>query len=139
MQKSTRKHPSTEAQAEIAVAPKVPIAALVAGALGASGFSLSIVGGLLSHNPVSDIFYRATVALATCAMAGYAVGLVFEWLVRMESARIEKAATEIILAESPQIGLALSEVESENVQASAQQRDIVVDRAAPTISKKSGR
>ncbi len=139
MQKSTRKPSTAELHARFASTPKVPIAALVAGALGASGFSVSIVGGLLSHNPVSDIFYRATIALALCAVAGFGVGLVFEWLVRMESARLERAATEIILAESQQIGLAVSEVESENVQASAQRRDIVVDRAGATNSKKSGR
>lgn len=134
MHKSTSKQTIALAQAHGASAHKVPIAALVAGALGASGFSLAIVAGLLSENDASSIFFRATVALVACALAGYAVGLIFEWLVRMESARLEKAATEIIQAESPKIGLAESEVESENVQASSQRRESV-----GVSSRKSGR
>jgi len=112
----------------------MPVAPLIAGAIGASGFSIALIAGLLSHNTTSEIFFRATVALAACALAGLAIGLVFEWLVRMELARLETAATEIIHAQSGQNDLASTQVESENVQASSSRNDTVT-----LSSKKSGR
>ena len=131
---STSRSALTLSHARLGRAPKMPVAALIAGAIAASGFSIALIAGLLSHNTTSEIFFRATVALAACALAGLAIGLVFEWLVQMELARLETAATEIIHAQSGQNDLASTQVESENVQASSSRNDTVT-----LSSKKSGR
>ena len=67
---------------------RIPVPQAIAACMGFAAFTVSVVAGLRSGNPVDVILGRAIVAMIASFAGGFAVGLVVEWMVRVEVARI---------------------------------------------------
>lgn len=68
--------------------PRIPIPQAAASCTGFAAFAVAIVVGLWSSNPVDIVLGRALIAMLAGAAGGFAVGLVCDWLVNQEVARI---------------------------------------------------
>jgi hypothetical protein len=69
--------------------PRIPIPQAAAGCIAFAAFAVAIFVGIGTPNPVEVILTRALVAMACGFAVGYAVGLVCDWLVGQEVARLE--------------------------------------------------
>ncbi len=67
---------------------RIPVPQAIAACMGFAAFTVSVVAGLRSGNPVDVILGRAIVAMIASFAGGFAVGLVVDWMVRVEVARI---------------------------------------------------
>ncbi|MFM1823533.1 MAG: hypothetical protein RI967_1799 [Planctomycetota bacterium] len=67
---------------------RIPVPQAIAACMGFAAFTVSVVAGLRSGNPVDVILGRAIVAMLASFAGGFAVGLVVDWMVREEIARI---------------------------------------------------
>lgn len=74
--------------------PRIPIPQAAAGCIAFAAFAVAILVGIGTPNPVDVILSRALVAMACGFGVGYAVGLVCEWLVSQEVARLEALVEE---------------------------------------------
>lgn len=62
--------------------------------MGFAAFTVSVVAGLRSGNPVDVILGRAIVAMLASFAGGFAVGLVIDWMVREEVGRVGPADSD---------------------------------------------
>lgn len=74
--------------------PRIPIPQAVAGCTAFAAFSVSIAVGVLSGNPTATVLERALIAMLCGFAGGFAIGLVCDWLVAQEVARIESTVEE---------------------------------------------
>ncbi len=68
---------------------RVPIPQTVGACTAFAAFTVAIVAGIASDNPVDVVLFRALTALAAGFCGGFLVGLVCDWLVTQEVRRIE--------------------------------------------------
>lgn len=120
--------------------PRIPIPQAAASCTGFAAFAVAITVGLWSSNPVDVVLGRALVAMLAGAAGGFAVGLVCDWLVNQEVARIaasmdvsddaggsanERAdgLTDVDVIEEGEDQFASARVESENREAGKYPRE----------------
>ena len=68
---------------------QIPIPQAAAACTAFAAFRVSILVGLSNDNPPATVLSRALVAMVAGFAGGFAVGLVCDWLVREEIARVE--------------------------------------------------
>ena len=73
---------------------QIPIPQAAAACTAFAAFSVSILVGIASDNPVTTVLSRALFAMVAGFAGGFLVGLVCDWLVREEITRVEKGMTE---------------------------------------------
>lgn len=69
--------------------PRIPIPQAAGACTAFAAFSVSIAVGLASSNPTETVLSRALIALAVGFVGGFLVGLVCDWIVVQEVARID--------------------------------------------------
>ena len=74
--------------------PRIPIPQAAAGCTAFAAFSVSVIVGTAAGNPADLILSRALVAMLCGFAAGFVVGIVCDWLVAQEVARLEAAVEE---------------------------------------------
>lgn len=74
--------------------PRIPIPQAAAGCTAFAAFSVSILVGLSAGNPADVVLSRALLAMVLGFAGGFLVGIVCDWLVAQEIARIEAAVEE---------------------------------------------
>lgn len=74
--------------------PRVPIPQAAAGCTAFAAFSVSIIVGVSAGNPTETVLVRALLAMLMGCGFGFAVGLVCDWLVAQEVARLESIVEE---------------------------------------------
>ena len=74
--------------------PKIPIPQAAAACTAFAAFSVSIVVGIGADNPADTVLMRALIAMAIGFGGGFLVGLVCDWIVHQEIARIEQGIDE---------------------------------------------
>ncbi|MEY3142144.1 MAG: hypothetical protein RLY21_637 [Planctomycetota bacterium] len=74
--------------------PRIPIPQAAAGCTAFAAFSVSVIVGTAAGNPADVILGRALLAMLCGFAAGFAVGIVCDWLVAQEVARLEAAVEE---------------------------------------------
>jgi hypothetical protein len=114
--------------------PRIPIPQAAASCTGFAAFAVAIIVGLWSSNPTDVVIGRALVSMLVGAAGGFAVGLVCDWLVNQEVARIaasmevadhdgesanerEDGLTGVDVLEDGNDSFASARVESENREA----------------------
>lgn len=78
----------------------IPIARLVAVGFALVAFAVAIVAGLSAGNPAEAILLRAVMCLLGAWIAGFAIGLVLEHVVRIETRKIDATAETVLASES---------------------------------------
>jgi len=73
---------------------QIPIPQAAAACTAFAAFSVSILVGIASDNPVATVLSRALFAMVAGFAGGFLVGLVCDWLVREEITRVEKGMAE---------------------------------------------
>jgi hypothetical protein len=68
---------------------QIPIPQAAAACTAFAAFSVSVLVGLSSDNPTDVVLSRALVAMVVGFAGGFAIGLICDWLVREEIARVE--------------------------------------------------
>lgn len=68
---------------------QIPIPQAVGACTAFAAFSVSIAVGLAAENPSDTVLSRALIAMACGFGAGFVIGLVCEWIVEQEIARVE--------------------------------------------------
>lgn len=68
---------------------QIPIPQAAAACTAFAAFSVSILVGLSNDNPAATVLSRALVAMVVGFAGGFAIGLICDWLVREEIARVE--------------------------------------------------
>ena len=117
---------------------RIPVPQAIAACMGFAAFTVSVVAGLRSGNPVDVILGRAIVAMIASFAGGFAVGLVVDWMVRVEVARIGpvegdaddfegsedlEELTGVDIVDEGEDGLAGDAVETENRSAAGARRE----------------
>ena len=74
--------------------PRIPIPQAAAGCTAFAAFSVSVVVGTAAGNPVEVVLSRALLAMAMGFGGGFVVGIVCDWLIAQETARLEAAVEE---------------------------------------------
>lgn len=70
--------------------PKIPIPQAAAACTAFAAFAVSVVVGMGADNPVETVLTRALLAMVIGFAGGFLVGLVCDWIVHHEIARIEQ-------------------------------------------------
>ena len=70
---------------------RIPIPQAVGACTGFAAFTVSVIVGISSSNPVETVLSRALLAMAAAFAGGFLLGLVCDWIVSEEVARIEDA------------------------------------------------
>ncbi len=70
-------------------APRIPIPQAAAACTAFAAFAVSVFVGIASDNPTTTVIGRALLAMLLGFAGGFALGLVCEWIVREEVARME--------------------------------------------------
>jgi hypothetical protein len=91
-------------------AARIPIPQAAAACTGFAAFSVSVFVGIASDNPSSTVIARALLAMVAGFAGGFALGLVCDWIVREEVARIDEDV-EVDAARDASAGRAGSEVD----------------------------
>ena len=117
---------------------RIPVPQAIAACMGFAAFTVSVVAGLRSGNPVDVILGRAIVAMIASFAGGFAVGLVVDWMVRVEVARIGpvegdaddfegsedlEELTGVYIVDEGEDGFAGDAVETENRSAAGARRE----------------
>lgn len=79
---------------------QIPIPQAAAACTAFAAFSVSILVGISSENPATTVLARALIAMVAGFVGGFAIGLVCDWLVREEIARVESEFETQAAAES---------------------------------------
>ena len=74
--------------------PRIPVPQAAAGCTAFAAFSVSVIVGTTAGYPVDVILSRALIAMLCGFAAGFMVGIVCDWLVGQEVARLEAAVEE---------------------------------------------
>lgn len=74
--------------------PRIPIPQAAAGCTAFAAFAVSVIVGTAAGNPFDVILTRALLAMVCGFAAGFAVGIVCDWLVAQEVSRLEAAVEE---------------------------------------------
>jgi hypothetical protein len=69
---------------------QIPIPQAAAACTAFAAFAVSVFVGIASENPATTILGRALLAMVAGFAGGFALGLVCEWIVREEVARVER-------------------------------------------------
>jgi len=69
--------------------PQIPIPQAVGACTAFAAFSVSIMVGLAAENPSDTVLGRALIAMALGFAGGFVIGMVCEWIVDQEIARVE--------------------------------------------------
>lgn len=69
--------------------PQIPIPQAVAACTAFAAFSVSVFVGLAAENPTSTVLLRALFAMLVGFCGGFMIGLVCDWIVNKEIARVE--------------------------------------------------
>lgn len=86
--------------------PQIPIPQAAAACTAFAAFSVSIFVGIASDNPVTTVLSRALLAMVAGFAGGFFVGLVCDWLVREEIARVENGmAADSAASAGDEVGL----------------------------------
>jgi hypothetical protein len=74
--------------------PRIPIPQAAAGCTAFAAFSVAVLVGAASSNPMDVVLTRALIAMLCGFGVGFAVGLVCDWIVAQETSRLEAAVEE---------------------------------------------
>lgn len=74
--------------------PRIPIPQAAAGCTAFAAFSVSVFVGTAAGNPVEVVLSRGLLAMAMGFGGGFVVGIVCDWLIAQETARLEAAVEE---------------------------------------------
>lgn len=69
--------------------PRIPVSQAIAACTAFAAFSVSVLVGLSAGNPSETVLGRALIAMACGFAGGFAIGLVCEWIVDQQIARVE--------------------------------------------------
>lgn len=70
---------------------RVPLPQAIAACIAFAAFTVSVLVGIVSGNPIEAILTRALVSMVVAFAGGFAVGLVCDWMVGQETRRIEQS------------------------------------------------
>ncbi|MFN0010164.1 MAG: hypothetical protein ACKVS8_00820 [Phycisphaerales bacterium] len=78
---------------------------LIAAVVGLAGFSVALISGIAADNPFDVVVSRALVALAACAVAGLALGLILHAALAKNLAQPRAASTPRAAPPTPEAPL----------------------------------
>ena len=89
---------------------QIPIPQAVGACTAFAAFSVSIIVGLAAENPGDTVLSKALIAMGCGFGAGFVIGLVCEWIVEQEIARVELRLETDIAASAASEASAAGEV-----------------------------
>jgi hypothetical protein len=114
-------------------AARIPIPQAAAACTGFAAFSVSMFVGIASDNPSTTVMTRALLAMVAGFVGGFTLGLVCDWIVREEIARIDESL-EADAAQDARAGRAGAEVDLDGLTGV----DVIEEEPEPLASGGAG-